>query len=53
MTIGATVVNNATAYGGKDSNKSWANSLEDAITDRKYLYEMVEIIFMELIIQKH
>ena len=39
LTIGATVVNNATAYGGKDSNKSWANSLEDAITDRKYLYE--------------
>lgn len=39
LTIGATIVNNATAYGGKDSNKSWANSLEDAITNRKYLYE--------------
>ena len=39
LTIGATVVNNATAYGGKNPNKSWANSLEDAITNRKYLYE--------------
>ena len=39
LTIGATVVNNATAYGGKDSNKSWADSLEDAITNREYLYE--------------
>ena len=39
LTIGATIVNNATAYGGKNPNKSWANSLEDAITNRKYLYE--------------